>query len=62
VDGCEILHHLGWLKPYLNIYIYNGINMDKPSTGAGFHWPLGPSTVSEEFNASWFVLQDFGIL
>ena len=43
-------------------YIYNGINMDKPSTGAGFHWPLGPSTVSEEFNASWFVLQDFGIL
>jgi len=34
VDGCEILHHHGWLKPY------NGIN--HLSTGAGFL----PSTVS----------------
>ena len=31
VDGCEILNHLGWLKPY----IHNGIN--HISIGAGFH-------------------------
>ena len=35
VDGCEILHHLGWLKPPIN----NVVN--HLSTGAGFL----PSTV-----------------
>ena len=35
----EILHHLGWLKPYIYLQIANdGINMNKPQTsiGAGF--------------------------
>jgi len=37
VGGCEILHHLGWLKPYKYWEeVYHGL-----STGAGFL----PSTV-----------------
>ena len=36
VDGCGILHHQ---KDGCNP-INNGINMNKPSTGAGFRWPI----------------------
>ena len=35
VDGCEILHHLGW-NPRIN----GMFTIYQPSIGAGFHWPI----------------------